>query len=253
MTFELEDVEIPPGDMDGDVVDRRGADRALEAAAVGMPVEDDVGPVLRDRRREPVAAEIRPDPLRLAVQRVGGRGVVQQHDADGTVRDRLQPLSDRVGLRARLRVHAPQQGLAEVGKRRAGEPADEPLRADDADLAAVELERGGRAVEHVHTGVAQHGRDLVAASGVEIVVAEHRAHGHAHARARLGEHLRLLRLPERRQVTGEQDEVDAFLQLGERLLEPVSRRFRRVDVACSCDRDHRSHVPRRARPGNRPR
>src|SRR5512132_718387 len=65
VTLELEHVEVAAGDVDGDVVDRRGADRALEAAAVGMSVEDDVGPVLRDRRREPVAAEIRPDPLRL--------------------------------------------------------------------------------------------------------------------------------------------------------------------------------------------
>jgi hypothetical protein len=244
VTLELEHIEIPPGDMDGDVVDRCRADRTLEAAAVGVAVEHDVGPVLRNRRREPVAAEIRPDPLGLAVQRVGRRGVVQQHDADGTVRDRLQPQPDRVDLRACLRVHTPEEGLAEVRQRRAGEAADEPFCADDADLAAVELERGGRAVEHVHAGVAQHRRDLFAASGVEVVVAEHGAHGHAHTSARVGEHLRLLRLPERRQVAGEQDEIDTLLQLGERLLEPVTRRFRRVDVACRRDRDHRSHVPR---------
>ena len=73
IAFELEDVEVAPRDVHGDVVDGGRTDRALEAAPVRVTVEDDVRPVLRDRRREAIAAEVRPDPLRLAVQRVGGR------------------------------------------------------------------------------------------------------------------------------------------------------------------------------------
>src|SRR5712691_1504254 len=74
--LQLEDVEVAAGDVDGHVVDRHRSDRALEAAEVGVAVEDEVGTVLRDRDCETLAAEVRPDPLRLAVQRVGRRRVM---------------------------------------------------------------------------------------------------------------------------------------------------------------------------------
>src|SRR5205809_1829300 len=118
---ELEDPEVLARDVDRDVVDRDVADRALERARVRVPVQGDVGPELGDRRGEPLAAEIRPDPLRLAVQGVRGRRVVEQRDADVAVRDLLQRALERVDLLAGLRVDAPQERLAEVGQGRARE------------------------------------------------------------------------------------------------------------------------------------
>ncbi len=79
---ELEDPEVAPHHVDGDVVDRHRADAALEAAVVGVAVQDEVGPVLGDRRRHPLGAEERPEPLRLALERLRDRRVVQQRDPD---------------------------------------------------------------------------------------------------------------------------------------------------------------------------
>src|SRR3954447_21462576 len=68
MAFQIEDVKVPPGHVDRHVVDGRGPDRAFEAAAVRVAVDDDVRAVLRDRCREALAAEVRPDSLGLAVE-----------------------------------------------------------------------------------------------------------------------------------------------------------------------------------------
>ena len=43
--------------------------KPFERAHVAVAVEDDVGPVLGDRRGEPVGAEERPDVRRLALER----------------------------------------------------------------------------------------------------------------------------------------------------------------------------------------
>ena len=87
--------------------------------------------------------------------------------------DLLQALADRLGLERRLGVHAAQQRLAEVGQRRAGEAADESLRADDAELEPGDRARPPRAVEHVHARLLENRAQLVDATGVEVVVAEH--------------------------------------------------------------------------------
>src|SRR5919202_2944452 len=170
--LEIEDVEIAPGYVDGDVVHGDAPDRALELAGVRVAVEDDVGPVLGDRRREAVAAEVRPNPVGLAEQRVRRRRVVEQDDPHGTVRDGLEPPLDRLRLRARLRIAPAEQRLAEVRKGRAGEAADESLRPHDPDLTAGELADGRGAIEHVDSGGRTNRRDLVAVAGVEVVVAE---------------------------------------------------------------------------------
>jgi hypothetical protein len=249
--LQIEHVEVAARHVHGHVVDGHRADRALEAARVGVAVEDDVRPVLRDRRREAVAAEVRPDPLGLAEQRVGGRGVVEEDDADGAVRYLLQAVVDRVDLRGRLGVAPPQQRLPEVGQGRAGEPPDEALCPDDPDLAVGELADGRRAVEHVDPGFRADRRDLVAMAGVEVVVAQNRADGDRQIAARPGDDDSLLGLAMGRQVAGEEDQVGVALDARERLLDAGARRLGRVDVSCSRDPDHASHVPRAPTMGNR--
>ena len=81
---------------------------------MGVPVEDDVGPVLADRRRHPVGAQERPDYPRLALERGRGRRVVEQDDPVVAAFDRLEPVCDRLHLRGRVAVHLPQDRLAEV-------------------------------------------------------------------------------------------------------------------------------------------
>src|SRR5436190_20806447 len=73
---ELEDPEVLARDVDGDVVDRDVADRALEGARVRVAVHGEIRPELGDRGRQTLAAEIGPDALGLSVQRVGGGRVV---------------------------------------------------------------------------------------------------------------------------------------------------------------------------------
>src|SRR5438034_2238409 len=155
MALQLEDVEVATRYVHGDVVHRHAADRAFEAAAVGVAVQDDVGTVFRDRGSKAVAAEIRPDSLRLAVQRVGCRRVMQEHNADGAMRYLLQASTDGVHLFRRLRVYLPKQRLPEVRQLRAAETADEALRPHYADLLAVELEHDRLAIEHAQTGPTQ--------------------------------------------------------------------------------------------------
>ena len=89
-----------------------------------------------DRRGQPRRAEEGPDRLRLADERLRDRRVVEQDDPPVAAGDRLEPRLDRLHLARRLGVHLTQQRLAEVGQLRAGEAADEPLGADDADLDA---------------------------------------------------------------------------------------------------------------------
>ena len=77
-----------------------------------------------------------------------GRRVVQEHDAQRAVRrSRCSPRVERVDV-GRSRRRPPQQRLAEVGQVRAGEAADEALRAGDADLDAADLAGSPVALEH---------------------------------------------------------------------------------------------------------
>lgn len=238
MPLELEDVEVPARHVHRDVVDRNRADRAFEATDVRVAMEDDVGAVLRDRRCEAVAAEIRPDPLRFSVQRVGRRRVVEQHDPDGTVRDLLETGADGFDLGARLGVDLPQERLAEVGQLRAGEPTHEALRAYDANLLAADLHNYRVAVEHVDARKVQHAGNLVAAPGMQIVIAEDRVNRHARAASGVSKDLGVLRLAVGGQVTGEQHEIGLTLDRRKGLLEAAPRRLGRVHVSCRRDLDH---------------
>src|SRR5439155_27266648 len=123
--LQLENVEIAARHVNRDVVDRDAADRSLEAPGMGMPMQDDVRSVLRDGRREPLGAEVGPDPFRLAVQRVRRGRIVEEHDPDRTVRDLLEATPDRFGLLARLLIDIAQYRLSEVGNLRAREAADD--------------------------------------------------------------------------------------------------------------------------------
>ena len=70
--------------------------------------------MLEDRRRQPVAAEEGPDADRLALQRVGRRRVVQEHDPERAHRDRAQALVEGGDVGCCGGVHLAQLRLAEV-------------------------------------------------------------------------------------------------------------------------------------------
>ena len=74
------------------------------------------------------------------------------------------------------------------------------------------------ALEHVDAALGERGDELVAAVDVPVVVAEHREHRHVLERGRgARDHRGLLRLAVRGEVAGQQHEVDAAVQRGERL------------------------------------
>src|SRR5436190_21868258 len=80
--LEIEHPEVATRHVDRHVEDGRAADPALELARMGVSVEDEIGPELDDRSREALVAEERPDPLRLAAQRLKRRRVVQEDDPE---------------------------------------------------------------------------------------------------------------------------------------------------------------------------
>ena len=181
---------------------------ARRAAAVGVPVEDEVGAVRADRGGEAARAEERPDRLGLAVERLADRRVVEQHDAPVAAGDRLEPALDRVRLGRRLGVDRAQQRLAEVGDLGAFEAADEALRADDADLVAADLEHARLAARAPSTPARaappRPGRRGPSGSRGSRAPRRPAPSTVAHASARTS---RLLRLAVRRQVAREQDQV----------------------------------------------
>src|SRR5829696_5663659 len=179
-----------------------------------MTVQDEVRAVLEDRSRQAVAPEERPDGLRLAVERLGDRRVVEQRDAEGAERDLVEALRQRLDLGARLRVDRAQRRLAEVRQPEPAEAAHEPLRPGDADAARAQ--RRVRAVEHADARAAQHGAELLGAAGMEVVVAEHGHHGRLHPAAGLGQDLALLGLAVRREVACEEHEVGLSVDRVER-------------------------------------
>jgi len=77
----------------------------------------------------------------------------------------------------------------------------------------------------VQPGTLEDPRNLVAATGVQVVIAEDGADRNAEVAARVRENLRLFRLTMSRQIAGEQDKVDLALDHGERLFDPRTRRL----------------------------
>jgi predicted nucleotidyltransferase len=249
--LELEDVEVAARDVDCDVVDRHRPDRAFEASRMRMTVEDDVRPVLGDRRSQPVAAEEGPDALGLAVQRVRGRRVVEEHDTDRAVRDLLQAAPDRLDLVRGLRIDLPQERLTEVRELRPREPAHESLGTDDPDLLSVQLEDDHVAIENMHSSLGQERRNRLTVAQVEIMVAQNRVHGNAEGARRIRQHPRLVELAVGGQVAREQDEIDVPFERREGLLKATARHLGSVHVAGSRDPDHGPHVPHIGFAGNR--
>ena len=215
---------------------------------MGMAVEHEVGPVGADRTGEPARAEERPDALRLADERLGDRGVVEEDDPAMAAGDRLEALLERGNLVAGLLVEPAEERLAEVGDLGTREAADETLAADDADLDPLDLDHGVRAVEHDDPRVLERRRQLAAAVGVVVVVAEHRDHGDGKVAAGVGEHERLLRLSVRRQVAAEQDQVGLRLHAVEGAHGPLPQRLGAVEVGGGGQPDrhlvHSSGIPR---------
>ena len=109
-----------------------------------------------------------------------------------------------------LGVDVAQRRLAEVRHVGARESADKALRADDAHLGPVELERAVAAVDDVDPTFLERGDHLVAAVGVPVVVAEDGQDRDVERTAGLGQDGRLLRLAVGGQIAGQQDHVDAL-------------------------------------------
>ena len=96
-------------------------------------------------------------------------------------------------------------------------PPPKPLQPAMPDLGAAQLEHAVLALEHVDAALLQHGDQLVAAVDVPVVVAEHGEHRHVDVAHGGRHHGALLGLAVRGQVAGQQHEVDAVAQPGERL------------------------------------
>jgi hypothetical protein len=234
---ELEDREVPAHDRERDVVDRDRADEALVRAGVTVAVEDEVRQVVGDRAAEAVAAEKRPDPGRLALDRRGSRRVVEEHDADRVVGDGPEPAVERIDLVGRLRVDRAHDRLAEVGQRRVGEAAHEPLGADHADLGVAAVQDRPAPVEHGDARRRQDPDDLVGPVRVPVVVAENGDDRYLQLAAGVCEHLGLLGLPEGGHVAGDEDRVDLGGDSGEARSHRSPVLLAAVDVARCGDPD----------------
>ena len=181
---------------------------AANVPGVRVAVQHERRLVLGDRGGEPVGAEERLDPRRLADERRVRRRVVQQHDPHRAQRDRAQAALQRLDVARGLGVDLAQQRLAEVRQVRAGEAADEALHADDADLDAGALAGAVVAVEHVTPPL-----DSIAATSssrrfaCQSWLPSTANTGMPTSAAGLGEHRALLRLAGRREVAGEQQQV----------------------------------------------
>src|SRR3954469_12004429 len=128
----------------------------------------------------------------------------------------------------------------------AGEAADEALGADDPDLDAADLEDPMLALEHLDAALGERGGHLGGPVDVVVVVAEHGKHRHVEAGAGLDEHLGLLALAVRREVPGEEEQVNVARQAGERRLRLLALRGAAVDVAHRGDTDARAALGREA-------
>jgi hypothetical protein len=208
---------------------------------MGVAVEDHLRTAFEERRGQPVGAEERPDPARLALERRQRRGVVEQRDSGVAAVDRGQARSERVDLGGRLGVHVPQERLAEVGELRVWEAADEALRPGDAEPRAVDVLDREAAADHPHACVGQRGRELLDLRAVPVMVAEHREDRGRQPSDELREHPGLVELAVGRQVAREEDRVHVAVDMGEGALERVAvrlavrRRPRRRESASACD------------------
>lgn len=85
----MEEREVRPNDVNGDVPHDDLADGPLRRTTVGMAVQDEIGSMSADRRPEPARPEKRPYLLRLTYESLGDPSVVQQYDSPMASCDRL--------------------------------------------------------------------------------------------------------------------------------------------------------------------
>jgi Nucleotidyl transferase of unknown function (DUF2204) len=206
---------------------------------MSVPVQHEIGAVLGDRGRQPVAAEHHVDALRLAFDSRLNRRVVQQDDPQVAVHDLLQPLPDRGRVVGGLRIHLAQQRLAEVRQCRAGKAADEAFRPDDAELELADHARAMRPLEHVHARLLDDRAQLIRTSRVKVVVPEHSEDRNLEMPACICHDLRLLGLAGRREVARKQDHVRLAGDGLERTLDALPCRLGCVEVAGCSYADHR--------------
>ena len=161
-----------------------------------------------DRASEAVAAEKRPDPARLALERGRRRRVVKEHDPEVAVRDGLE-LAVEGARRPRSSRRTPAAGAARRSRavRSRGSRRRTPSGRRRRPRCPRTSQPQRASLEHAHAGVGQHGDDLVRAVQVPVVVAEHGEHRDRQAAARVGEDRRLLGVAAGGQVAGEQDQI----------------------------------------------
>jgi Uncharacterised nucleotidyltransferase len=202
-----------------------------------MAMQDEIGRVLGDRAREPIAAEKGPDSARLALEGRARRRVMKQDDTQRAGRHLLEtPLQSR-HLRARLRIDGAEDGLAEIRQRRVGEAPDEALRPDDPDAGPVQLADRPPAIEDRDSPVLEHADDLISPARVPVVIPEHGDDWDREAAACASEHGSLVGLAVRRQVPGEQNEIGFAGDPPEGRLDFLAALGRAVDVSRGRDRD----------------
>jgi hypothetical protein len=222
--------------MDCDVEDRDGVDGPLEPALVRVAVQDEIRTVRRERNCQPLVPEHRPDPAWLALERLRDRRVVEQRDPDCRAGDLGEAVIQRLDVRRRRGIDLADHRLAEVDPAPV-EAADEPLRTDDADGNTVHIEHRRRALEHRDPGSGEQLDDLSLPVRVVVVVPEHRDDRRLHGARDIGEHLRLLWQPVRRQIAGEQDHVGIGVDLLECGLDVATGLLAAVDVRRSSNPD----------------
>src|SRR5580765_5007056 len=98
---------------------------------------------------------------------------MEEDDAELTPGDLLERAFERSDVLARLRVHAAQERLAEVGQRAPGEAADEALRPGDPERGPVDGDGRPRALEHDDPRLLEDRSELADAVRVMVVVPEH--------------------------------------------------------------------------------
>jgi hypothetical protein len=133
---------------------------------------------------------------------------MEQDDAERAAGNRVEPAFERVDFVGGLGIDSPHDRLAEVGKRRVGEAADEALGADHSEGRAATVEHLPAPVEDDDPGGSEHLDELAGPVRVPVVVAEHGDDRDLQIPARVREHLGLLGFPEAGQVAGDEDCVD---------------------------------------------
>jgi hypothetical protein len=195
------------------------------------------------RLGEKVAAKERVNPGRLALQRLGDRGVTGQRDtvAGAEVAKRFpgglrqQPGAAGEGLDLRR--------LAELARAAVRKAAAEPLAASHAQPPAGQVKLHAAAVQHDHPGLPQEGGDLALAVALAVVVAGHRHHRYAETREFRGDDPGLGNRAVLGQVPRQQQNVPVPADISQVRPDPAAYVRGQADVPCRGYPDH-DGIPR---------